>query len=155
MVNRLIDRRLPRPGTRAGFGVGVGCVPLVARCIAVLAVCFAAPATAQSELGDPTRPPIGVTSAAEDRPQVATAVLQSVLIPEKGKPSAIIGGRQVRLGELYGENRLTRLTEREAVLVGPDGTTRLLLIPGVSKSETPARKPNTISAGNTVRKGNR
>ena len=151
MANRLIECRLPRAGARDS----VFPASLAAQGVVVLALCIAAPAAAQSEFADPTRPPLGVTIAAEEQPQVATAVLQSVLIPDKGKPSAIIGGQQVRLGERYGESRLTRLTEREAVLVGPDGTTRLPLTPGVSKTETRAPTQKTMSAGNPVRKGER
>ena len=64
---------------------------------------------------------------------VSGPVLQSVLIPKKGRPVAVIGGQQVRLGENYGESRLVRLSEREAVLEGPSGTERLSLTPGLEK----------------------
>jgi len=68
-------------------------------------------------------------------------VLQSVKIPKKGKPVAVIGGQQVRLGELYGDSRLIRLTEREAVLQGPAGTERLMLTPGIEKTNIITKSP--------------
>ena len=89
-------------------------------------------ARAQAPLADPTRPPAGVL--APDAAEVSGPVLQSVLIPKRGKPLAVIGGQQVRLGERYGDSRLVKLTEREAVLEGPDGIERLWLTPGVEKT---------------------
>lgn len=90
------------------------------------------PAHAQAMLADPTRPPMGALTP--EAAEVSGPVLQSVLIPKRGKPLAVIGGQQVRLGERYGERRLVRLTEREAVLEGPDGIERLRLTPGVEKT---------------------
>ncbi len=94
----------------------------------------ALPVLAQPVLPDPTQPPAGL---AQDGEQVDAAalgpVLESVVIPGKGRPLAVISGRQVRLGEKYGDSRLIRLNEREAVLDGPSGVERLLLTPGVEK----------------------
>jgi MSHA biogenesis protein MshK len=91
-------------------------------------------AQGQSVSSDPTRPPASVFSEA---PEVdgGAPVLQSVIIPKKGKPIAVIGGQQVRLGEMYGENRLLKLTEREAVLDGPGGLMHLQLTPGIEKTD--------------------
>lgn len=96
-------------------------------------------AGAQGVLNDPTRPPAGVESGAA-AVEASGPVLQSVLIPKKGKPVAVIGGQQVVLGGLYGESRLTKLSEREAVLEGPAGIERLLLTPGVEKSNIVTKK---------------
>lgn len=94
----------------------------------------AATALAQAELADPTRPPAGLV-AEETSSEAATGpVLQSVLIPRKGRAVAVIGGQQVHLGEMYGESRLIKLTEREAVLEGPSGVERLMLTPGIEKT---------------------
>ena len=90
-------------------------------------------ARAQAPMADPTRPP--VSAQAPDAGEVSGPVLQSVLIPKRGKPLAVIGGKQVRLGERYGESRLIMLTEREAVLEGPDGVERLRLTPGIEKMD--------------------
>jgi MSHA biogenesis protein MshK len=97
-------------------------------------LCFALPAAAQSGLADPTRPPFGATGDSAMPGDTGGPVLQSVMIPKKGKPVAIIGGQQVKLGEKYGESRLTALTEREAVLEGPSGVEHLFLIPGIEKT---------------------
>lgn len=85
---------------------------------------------------DPTRPP----AAWLEQPGVAQAGgeggglrLQSVLMPQRGKPVAVIGGKTVTVGGRVGDARLVSLTEREAVLQGPDGVTHLYLTPDVKK----------------------
>lgn len=95
---------------------------------------FAASVSAQTvSLPDPTRPPTSVSVPMSEAEAVTGPVLQSVKIPKKGKPVAVIGGQQVRLGELYGESRLIKLSEREAVLEGPSGVEHLMLTPGIEK----------------------
>ena len=96
---------------------------------------------AQTALSDPTRPPLAFSSPTMDAGPLAGPVLQSVKIPKKGKPLAVIGGQQVRLGEFYGDSRLIRLTEREAVLQGPAGTERLMLTPGIEKTHIITKSP--------------
>ena len=96
---------------------------------------LAAPlARAQAVLQDPTRPPAFVSAPVAEAGEQSGPVLQSVVIPKTGKPVAVIGGRQVRLGERYGDSRLIRVTEREAVLAGPSGIEHLMLTPGVEKT---------------------
>ena len=56
-----------------------------------------------------------------------------MLLPERGRPVAVIGGKTVVLGDRVGDARLVKLTEREAVLRGPEGTTRLYLTPQVEQ----------------------
>lgn len=103
-------------------------------------------AWAQSVLADPTRPPVGIHAPASEAAEVTGPVLQSVMIPKKGRPVAIIGGQQVRLGEMYGESRLVRLTEREAVLESASGVERLLLTPGIEKKNMINKtEPETLS----------
>jgi MSHA biogenesis protein MshK len=94
-------------------------------------------ALAQSSLADPTRPP-GIDAQNPDA--FTSSLLQSVIIPKRGKPMAVIGGQQVMLGEMYGRSRLIRLTEHEAVLEGPTGIERLSMTPGIEKL------PNSNSA---------
>ena len=89
---------------------------------------------AETSLADPTRPPVGVSAPAEEGGMASGPVLQSVMIPKRGKPVAIIGGERVALGGLYGESRLVRLSEREAVLEGPEGLESLPLTPGIEKT---------------------
>lgn len=90
------------------------------------------------QAADPTRPPEAWLESNRDpvagRPVQATAPrLQSVLIPQHGKPVALISGEAVTLGEHFGGARLIHLSEREAVLEGSDGVTRLMLTPDVQK----------------------
>lgn len=92
---------------------------------------------AVAQVGDPTRPPAGWGTATESAGVAATVDnefrLQSVMLPQRGKPVAIIGGQTVALGGKLGEATLVRLTEREAVLQGPEGVTHLYLTPEVNK----------------------
>ena len=94
-------------------------------------------------LPDPTRPPVSVSSPSlsTDAELASGPVLQSVKIPKKGKPVAVIGGQQVKLGELYGDSRLIKLTEREAVLEGPTGVEHLMLTPGIEKIVITTKSP--------------
>jgi hypothetical protein len=112
-------------------------------CLALL--CCALPAAAQSGLADPTRPPFGTAGGPNNTGEVVGPVLQSVKIPKKGKPTAVIGGQQVALGEMYGDSRLVSLNEREAVLEGPGGTEYLRLTPGIEKTNIVVKKTVTTN----------
>ena len=109
-------------------------------------VVLALPLAARAQLADPTRPPAGILEAASEAGVAAGPVLQSVLIPLNGRPLAVIDGQQVRLGERYGESRLVKLTEREAVLDGPNGSERLRLTPDVEKINLVAKKATKTPA---------
>ena len=98
-------------------------------------------ARAQALLSDPTRPPATFSDPAPDSGSVTGPVLQSIKIPKKGKPVAVIGGLQIRLGELYGESRLIKLSEKEAVLEGLAGIERLMLTPGIEKINIITKSP--------------
>ena len=54
-----------------------------------------ATAFAQADLADPTRPPAGLVAEATSSEAVTGPVLQSVLIPRKGRAMAVIGGQPV------------------------------------------------------------
>lgn len=95
------------------------------------------PVRAQA-LSDPTRPPPALSADTPDAEVMNSQVLQSVMIPEQGKPIALIGGQQIRLGQRYGERRLIKLSEWEAVLEGPAGIERLFLTPGIEKTRVTA-----------------
>lgn len=114
-----------------------------------LALCSAA----HGQSADPTRPPANWMVPAEGAGENAEAGegglrLQSVLMPQGGRPVAVIGGKTVALGGKVGGATLIRLNEREAVLQGADGITRLYLTPDVQKQMivTPA-------AGKTAKSG--
>ncbi len=115
--------------------------PVVVAC----GLCFAATLSA-AELADPTRPPPGFVAEEASSEMVTGPVLQSVLIPKKGRAVAVIGGQQVRQGEMFGESRLIRLTEREAILEGPNGVEHLLLTPGVEKTNIVMKKKSRSPA---------
>ena len=78
---------------------------------------------------------------------VSGPVLESVMIPKKGRPLAVISGQTVRVGENYGESRLVRLNEREAVLEGPAGVERLQLTPGIEKTNVVTKNKVQQSSG--------
>ena len=106
-------------------------------CYAALALALSAAMAgvqAQTVMSDPTAPPTGFAASAGDTSEAPGSLLQSIKIPKKGKPVAIIGGQEVKLGELYGDSRLIKLTEREAVLEGPSGNEHLMLTPGIEKT---------------------
>jgi len=120
---------------------------------AAATVAFSASAqTQQSPLSDPTRPPAGFIQEGDSAGTVVTGpVLESVMIPKKGKPLAVISGQSVRLGEQYGESRLIRVNEREAVLEGPAGIERLALTPGIEKTNIVTRNKSQASSGTRSR----
>lgn len=89
---------------------------------------------ALAQLADPTRPPAAMAAPEPEAGEASGPLLQSVKIPKKGPPVALISGQQVRLGGRYGDSRLIRLNEREAVLDGPAGTLHLVLTPGIEKT---------------------
>jgi hypothetical protein len=103
-------------------------------------------AQAQTGLPDPTRPPVGLSADSPEAEGAMAPVLQSVMIPKTGKPIAIIGGRQVSLGGMYGESRLIKLTEQEAVLKGPAGIECLLLTPDARKTNMIIKLPAATRA---------
>ena len=89
----------------------------VIRALFILTLCtLMVSVRAQALLSDPTRPPAGISSPDADAGGVTGPVLQ------------------VKLGELYGDSRLIKLSEREAVLEGPGGIERLMLTPGIEKT---------------------
>lgn len=85
-------------------------------------------------LPDPTRPPPGFAGEAATGAAVDTGPrLQSVLVPAKGRPTAVISGQTVRLGDMWGESRLIHVGENDVLLEGPQGRQRLLLTPEAHK----------------------
>jgi len=96
---------------------------------------------------DPTRPPAAWLSqgpAAEAGADNGGPRLQSVLLPQRGKPVVVIAGTTVVLGGQFGGATLVRVTEREAVLQGPDGVTHLYLTPDVEKQMIVSPRPRHV-----------
>jgi MSHA biogenesis protein MshK len=90
-----------------------------------------------AQMADPTRPPASWLAPVAEVPggtgENAGPRLQSVLIPERGRPVAVISGKTVVLGGEFDGAKLVGLTESRAVLRGPDGLTYLYLAPDVDK----------------------
>jgi MSHA biogenesis protein MshK len=125
---------------------------LSAFCILLL---LAASAQAQTTLRDPTRPPASMGESVPDADVVSGPVLQTVIIPAQGKPMAVISGKTVPLGGKFGDSRLVRLTEREAVLVGPTGTEHLLLTPGADKTRGVTKNEAKTPVAHAVPRGSK
>lgn len=102
---------------------------------ALLLCCAAASVMAEPlALPDPTRRPGAADSASGEAAVPAGPVLQTVIVPRKGKPRALISGQLVMLGGNIGERRLISLSEKGAILEGPGGIERLSLTPGIEKT---------------------
>lgn len=114
--------------------------------VASLLLAMVAPGFAQTGLADPTRPPAVFQSESAAAQTPGVPVLQSVLLPKKGRAMAVIGGQPVFLGGMYGESRLVRLTEREAVLEGPGGVEHLPLTPGIEKTNVVMKNTGKTAA---------
>jgi MSHA biogenesis protein MshK len=104
------------------------------RCFVIFALFFSSFACATEALQDPTRPPAvlsmpqgGAEPLSSTGPQ-----LQSVRISTHQR-SAIISGQRVKLGDRFGDARVTMITENKVVLKGSSGMQTLKLFPDVGK----------------------
>ena len=107
-------------------------------------------------VNDPTRPPAGTYSTDSGDSAATAPVLQSVMITPTAR-MAIIGGETVKLGGMYGDARVVKITESGVVLRSATGTETLRMYPEVTMkpikpapavSDKPARK-NRRPAANT------
>lgn len=133
-------------------------LPAAASKAIVALACVAAMPIAKvraAELRDPTRPPPAMRASPAEPAAAASAApapqLQSILIGAGRKPSAIIDGRVVELGDTFDKMRLTRLTETHAVLTGAAGQARLELTPGATKQSTATTAVAAIGPDATVK----
>lgn len=84
--------------------------------------------------GDPTQPPgVFVEPAASGSDESVNAPrLQSVILHQKGKKSlALIDGRTYAFGDMVGDAKLLKISERSVILRGSQGKEELLLTPEV------------------------
>lgn len=91
-------------------------------------------AAGDAMLPDPTRPPdsmIGLSSSGLPLAPVEPR-LQSVMIGG-GRRSAIIDGRQYKVGDKVGDARLVRISEGEVILSNSGGRQTMRLFPSVKK----------------------
>jgi len=97
---------------------------------------LAAAALQAETLQDPTRPPASLLASpapAASAPESAMQ-LQSVLLAKGRTPAAVISGEVVVLGGRFRDAKLVRITERSAVLRGPQGETTLALLPDMNRT---------------------
>ena len=102
-------------------------------------------AQSDSSLSDPTRPPPTVLEPVTTSSEgvVQSNGLQTVIRREGRKPTAVINGMIVELGDKVGDATLVKLSESEAVLQGPAGREILSLTPGVKRT-------NSVNTGRDV-----
>lgn len=91
---------------------------------------LAAPAAA-APFADPTRPP-GAVEEAGPEGQPTGPRLESVLISPH-RTLAVIGGKEVRVGERFGEGRVVRITPTEVAIRRGGETQVLRLFPSYPK----------------------
>lgn len=106
----------------------------------LLLMIAATPVGSAQPLLDPTRPPASLDPVPQGNVSAPASapVLQSVLI-SAGRRVAIISGQTVRLGEKFGEARVTKITESEVVLRSGTEVQTLKLFPGIEKRLTSSR----------------
>jgi MSHA biogenesis protein MshK len=93
-------------------------------------------ASAQETLSDPTRPPADAPGQPAGEASAGDLTLQTVIMGEGRKPSAIIGGQHVDLGGMIGGARLIHISDSEVVLEGPSGRQVLKMTPQASKRQS-------------------
>ena len=110
---------------------------MIVRGIAGLALACAATAVCADNFPDPTRPPesLGITQAAGAGDIASGPQLQSVLI-SPGRRLAVISGKTVKVGDLFGEARIAEIKESEVVLRNGKNAHTLKLFPEVEKRRT-------------------
>lgn len=101
--------------------------------LAMLLTTSAGAADVSPALDDPTRPPASVVGADGSASASGSIGLTSVMLPKKGKATAVIDGQVVEIGGQVRDARLVRVSETSAVLEGPGGIERLYLTPDVEK----------------------
>jgi hypothetical protein len=127
---------LPAPANHHGRPAWVACMALLAA--AVQAQPVADPTRPSAALlGDLSAPKaVGAPLAKPLAAPASTALppLRSVQIPRQGPPSALLGGRVVRVGDHSGEHLVVAIDSQGVTLRGPRGEQRLALFASVTKS---------------------
>lgn len=117
----------------------------IMRLFILVALCWSTSAAAQSNLPDPTRPPGPVHGdPVTEGTSGGAAVVQSVMLPQSGRPWALIDGERVVLGGQLGDEQVVRISEEAVVLQGPDGTRTLRIVPHVEKKPSPTTMQTSV-----------
>ncbi len=111
-------------------------------------------AFAQARIADPTQPPGATSATGEEANQSAERRLQLMLIPQRGKPKALIGEQEIRLGEDYGDSQLIKISEpeRKVLLKGASETEAFDLTPGVEIKRIHVKK-STVKTVKKLKSG--
>jgi MSHA biogenesis protein MshK len=108
-----------------------------------LTMLLAAAGGGAEDLPDPMRPPASIAPWNETGASAIPSgpVLQSVLISPR-RTVAIISGQTVRLGDKYGDAKVTAIREGEVDLRSGKNIQTLKLFPGIEKRLTSGRVNN-------------
>lgn len=88
---------------------------------------------ALADLADPTRPPSGVYEAKPGEADLQPELVVTSVILRPGASYALVGKRAVRVGDLLGEGRVSRIDEQGVWVKTKDGMQQYKLLPSVSK----------------------
>lgn len=105
-------------------------------------------------LADPTRPPASLANpatagGAETARLNLGPQLQSVLLRQGARSSALISGQWVEAGQKVGDATLVKVSADRVLLRGPGGTETLRLMPDVDKRAVAVRRPGATNQGTT------
>lgn len=136
---------------------------MMIRMLCAASLVAAGAAWGDSGTADPTRPPSsagapppasvasGAAAASAGVSGDGEPVLQSVFLPKGGRPSALISGQKMVLGDKLGEARIVRISETEVLLRGPGGERHLYLNPAVSMKPASDRAVRQADSGDGKR----
>lgn len=88
---------------------------------------------ALADLNDPTRPPAGFYEAKPGEVQAGSELVVTSVILRPGSSYALIGKRVVRVGDLLGEGRISRIDEHGVWVKTKSGMQQYKLLPSISK----------------------
>jgi hypothetical protein len=108
---------------------------LMPRIFPALLACLTASGMALAQVGDPMRPPDGVAATADGGAVVPPlqSGIQTVIVRPKGKSVALINGKQVSVGDMLGDKKVVKISEKEIVLKGTSGREVIKVMPSIEK----------------------
>jgi hypothetical protein len=118
------------------------------QCTLLVAIALAATAALAQDLADPLRPP---NARPEKESAAAPALTGSGLrgIWSVGsRRYAVLDNQVVEVGTRIGEQRVTRITDTEVTLTGPEGPNTLSIAIGIEKT---VKKPTTAVAARAAK----
>lgn len=91
--------------------------------------------SALAQLPDPMRPPASAMTPEAGGAAAAPVAsgLRTVILRPGGKSIAIIDGRHVAVGEMFGDRRVLKISESEVILQGEGGREVIKVVPAAEK----------------------